>query len=728
MALKINLKAACKWPEKLARAIDVDGAFRIGALLAAMRVIAPRGRGDGFERHFGDATYPPDFAEVDAGSVDAYRAMGALFIWDGGESTIQGNYVKPGDVFDLSPVKAGELVFQDVWERGIGPGSPSGYSIERMAPRGEVHSCFASQFPYRYWWHAFNRAVKELTKASPRYNRSVYIPGYGDEFSEEYSPGVDTSIEVYPYVFSHTPTGGAALTPDDLCTGWVDLESAENITKVSESMPWLLTAEDIDFGGVFVAEDDDKRSHPLRTLWASFANAIGFGNYVSEGAVVDRSAFKDGIETFWRGETEPKYGGGRLAQLETDWLGAGDEWRDEFPYHGLSAMLAYLEYFERRNIGFAVACDHIDTLYAIEHFSKSWFWRRKAQFELSIPAYGFDDIEIGTFAIRELDWGEVEKSEPEEWDYRHPSAHASRGRSNITASALPMDKESIDFYVTTLYRADEEGLWLAWCDGDNNAFECFLNGGAAAMEERLNELAAEALNEADEESLKGSLTVYAALSAESSLRRVVNRAWHDLDAFGNFGAIPAEDMPYAPRLSDFYSSDYRRYFFLRTSRSCAIAKQYNFNIAAKLNAEVGIPANGELPPILSDPGQDDGTIKVTLKGTDEKRFEVEESPHGERMLFDVDIPGRRETVEGPLPYIYANTAHGRVLVFPPEADPVNSYEVRLSVPSRGVAVVEVDSKPTVEMSGEDFFSNTSKLEYLRSISFEKYDENVIYPS
>lgn len=29
---------------------------------------------------------------------------------------------------------------------------------------------------------------------------------------------------------------------------------------------------------------------------------------------------------------------------------------------------------------------------------------------------------------------------------------------------------------------------------------------------------------------------------------------------------------------------------------------------------------------------------------------------------------------------------------------------------------------------EDFFSNTSKLEYLRSISFEKYDENVIYPS
>lgn len=728
MALKINIKAACKWPEKLARAIDVDGAFRIGALLAAMRVIAPRGRGDGFERHFSDATYPPDFAEVDAHNVDAYRAMGALFIWDGGESTIQGNYVKPGDMFNLSPVKAGELVFQDVWERGVADGSSSGYGIERMAPRGEVHSCFASQFPYRYWWHAFNRAVKELTKASPRYNRSVYIPGYGDEFSEEYSPGVDTSIEVYPYVFSHTPTGGAALTPDDLCTGWVDLESAENITKVSESMPWLLTAEDIDFSGVFMSNDEDRRSHPLRSLWASMAGAIGFRNYVADDAAVERSVFKDGIQTFWRGETEPKYGGGRLAQLETDWLGAGDEWRDEFPYHGLSAMLAYLEYFERRNIGFAVACDHIDALCAIEHFSKSWFWRRKAQFELSIPAYGFDDIEIGTFAIRELDWGEVEKSEPEEWDYRHPSAHASRGRPNITASALPMDKESIDFYVTTLYRADEEGLWLAWCDGDNNAFECFLNGGAAAMEERLNDLAAEALNEADEESLRGTLTVYAALSAESSLRRVVNRAWHDLDAFGNFGAIPAEDMPYAPRLSDFYSSDYRRYFFLRTSRSCAIAKQYNFNIAAKLNAEVGIPANGELPPILSDPGQDDGTIKVTLKGTDEKRFEVEESPHGERMLFDVDIPGRRETVEGPLPYIYANTAHGRVLVFPPEADPVNSYEVRLSVPSRGVAVVEVDSKPTEEMSGEDFFSNTSKLEYLRSISFEKYDENVIYPS
>lgn len=727
MAFKINLKAACKWPEKLSRAIDVDGAFRMGALLAAMRVIAPRGRGDGFDRHFSDASYPPDFAEVDARNVDAYRAMGALFIWDGGESTIQGDYVKPGDVFDLSPVKAGEIVFRDVWERDIGPGSPSGYSIERMALRGEVHSCFASQFPYRYWWHAFNRAIKELTTASPRYNRSVYIPGYGDEYSEEYSPGVDTSIEIFPYVFSHTPTGVAALTPDDLCTGWVDLESTENTTKVSESMPWLLTAEDIDFGGVFVAEDDDKRSHPLRTLWASFANAIGFGNYVSEDAVVDRSVFKDGIETFWRGETEPRYGDDRLAQLEKDWQGIGDEWRDEFPYHGLSAMLAYLEYFERRNIGFAMACDYIDQIRKIQHFSKSCFWERKVSFEVPIPAYGTEDIEIGTYPIKDLNWGEVEKNEHENWHYDHPYAHASRSRPKVAASALAADKESIGFYVTTLYRDAESGFWSAWCDGDNNAFECFLNGGAAAMEDRLNELAAEALGAADEESLIGTMTVYASLSADSSITRVDERDWHDLGAFGTFAEIPSDDMPFARRLLDTYSSEYRRYFFLRTSFSCAIAKQYNFNIAAKLNAEVGIPSSGELSPILTDPGQNDGTIKVTLKGTAEKLFEVVESPLGERMSFFIDLPDRSETVEGPLPYIYANTAHGRVLVFPPETEPVNSYELSLVVPSRGVAVVEVDSKPSEEMSDEDFFSNSSRLEFLRSIAFMKYDENVIYP-
>ena len=91
MAFKLDLTKALDWPSRLSRVIDVDGTFRAWTLLAAMRVIAPRKTGDGFDRHFSDASYPPDFAEVDARNVDAYRAMGALFIWDGGESTIQGD-------------------------------------------------------------------------------------------------------------------------------------------------------------------------------------------------------------------------------------------------------------------------------------------------------------------------------------------------------------------------------------------------------------------------------------------------------------------------------------------------------------------------------------------------------------------------------------------------------------------------------------------------------------
>lgn len=728
MAFKINLKAACKWPEKLSRAIDVDGAFRIGALLAAMRVIAPRKTGDGFERQFEKSeNYAPDFAPADAYNVDAYRVMGALFEWDGGESYIVGNYTKPGDVFSLSPVKAGELVFQDVWERGPADGSSSGYDIEKMAKRGEVHSCFASAFPYRYWWQAFNRALKELTKASPQYMRPVVVVEYTEEGSGESFPETETSIGILPYCFSHTPTGTPAMTPDDLCTGWVDLETAKTLKKITGNTPWLLTAEDIDFSGVFCGLDKDERTTPLRSLWASMAHGIGFVNYIDEDAKVKRDIFKDGITTFWRGEIEVKYGAGRLAQLKEDWQGRGDEWRDEFPYHALSSMLAYLDYFERYKIGFALTCEYVDAILQIEHFSKSWIWRRSAQFEVSIPLYGTEDIEIGTFNIKDLNWSEIEKSESERWHYQHPQAHADLGRPDIGASALPIGEGAIDFYVTTLYKNNgQTGPWTAWCDGDNNPFECYLNGGASAMEARLNERAFQALSEADPTSLSGTLTIFASCAADSSITRVVERSWNDLKAFRNWGYIPEDGLPYAPNLADHYASDYLRYFFIRTSHSCAIAKQHNFNIAAKLNDEVGIPANGELLPAMPDISQDDGTIKVTLKGIAEKMFEVQESPNGETMIFFVELPGRTEYIELPMPYIFSNTSHGRVRVWPPE-QPTQSLteELRFMVPSRGVATVDVDSKPPE--TDINFTSKSSRLEQIRSISFVKYDKNVIYP-
>ena len=80
MAFKLDLTKALNWPSRLSRVIDVDGTFRAWTLLAAMRVIAPQKKGDGFARHFADSSYPPDFSEVSERNVDAYRALAALFV------------------------------------------------------------------------------------------------------------------------------------------------------------------------------------------------------------------------------------------------------------------------------------------------------------------------------------------------------------------------------------------------------------------------------------------------------------------------------------------------------------------------------------------------------------------------------------------------------------------------------------------------------------------------
>lgn len=713
MALKLDLTKAITLPYKLARPIDIDGAFRSGALLAAMRVIAPCGRGDGFERHFGDATYPPDFAAADARDVDAYRAMGALFAWDGGESTARDPDSEDGAT--LTEVKSGDMVFQDVW-RKVERLCPGGYDLETAARRGEVHSCLASKHPYRYWWNAFNRAVYELTKAFPVYERSTTT-----EDDEPY----DVTIEVLPYVLSHTPAGEPALTPDDLCTPWIDLESAKNLQKVGKDTYWLLTAEDINFKDFFYSGNEDKRVHHLRSRWMALADAIGFKKYVNEDNFVERSNFRRSLDEYWRGKSPARYGPSRLAQLERGWRGVGDEWGDAFPYHGLAALLAYLEYFERRNVGFAVLCDFIDQIRDVEHYSISRYWKRKAQLEITIPIYGSEDIELEPININELDWGEVEKSETTGHKYRPAKAEASRLRPILSATALPMGTDPVTFYATTLNKDAETGYWMAWCDGDNNPFECFLSGGVAAMEDRLNEMAREALAEADEDSLVGTLTLNASLTAESSTTKIWERDWHDQGIFGDWRGIKNDDLPYMPHILDYYSGDYKRYFFIRTSHSCRIAKQYDFDIAARLNNEAGIPPSGDLYPILTDPTTDKGKIRVTLKGTAEKFFEVEES--SQKMIYDIDLPNHSEKVEHTMPYIYANTAHGRELVFP-TIEPTGSYELILTIPKRGAASTEVESEPSEELSDDDFFIKSSKLEQLHSISFEKYDEFVIYPS
>ena len=59
----------------------------------------------------------------------------------------------------------------------------------------------------------------------------------------------------------------------------------------------------------------------------------------------------------WRGATGPDYwkyshSPYYLKQLDRYWEGVGDEWTEEFPYHGLAALSSVLEHVESRGVGF----------------------------------------------------------------------------------------------------------------------------------------------------------------------------------------------------------------------------------------------------------------------------------------------------------------------------------------------------------------------------------------
>lgn len=702
MAFKINIKEAFNWPAKLARAIDVDGAFRLGALLAAMRVIAPRMTGDGFERQFEKSeNYAPDFAPADAYNVDAYRVMGALFEWDGGESYIVGNYTQPGDVFSLSPVKAGELVFQDVWERGPADGSSSGYGIEKMAKRGEVHSCFASAFPYRYWWQAFNRAVYQLTQAFPLLTKS----------EDEY--------RILPYSFSVGPNGEAVMTPDDLCTGWVSAEEAKELVKVPGDKAWLVTAEDIDFSGVFCTYQEDDRRNELRSQWATLASIAGFWSYIAEDSFVERLKFKDGIENYWRGETPPKYGSGLLAQLSTDWRGRANSWRDEFPYHGLSSLLAYLSYFERQNLGFAITCSGVDRIRSIDHDVKDWSAQRKVTLNISTSLYSSTPEKI-EYKIKELGWSDVETTLRESVRSMNPEAGASVSFGQFSAWGL-LTGSPLTFYVTEL--GTHDGMLEAWCDGDGNPFEQFLNGGAAAMEEELNRRAREAITDGAEEA-EGTLTVEVLCQGFSSLTLPDTRGEDAGKVYPKWDSIQPDNFPFIPW---DYSMESNRYFGIKTSHSSAVVKSGNFNICARLKNEAGITEATELLPILPNPATDEGEVTIELTRPD-KMFYVEENPNNPMMSFLVDLPGQpMERVQKPMPSIFADDGSGLKQIFPPQPEEIGEHGIRLDylVPASHVEVTVRSQRP--EDEEDPSFRNYSRLEELTSLTFVRYAENVIYP-
>lgn len=719
MAFKLDLTKALDWPSRLSRVIDVDGTFRAWTLLAAMRVIAPQKKGDGFERHFADSSYPPDFSEASERNVDAYRALAALFYWDGGESTIQGDYKEPGDFFTLSPVRAGDTVFRDVWERGEAEGSSSGYEIEKMAKRGEVHSCFASNYPYRYWWQAFNRAVKQLTEEFPNYSTTF-------EYSS-WNPSFD--LQVLPYSFRQTIGGAKALTPDDLVTGWMDSESARNLRRISGDTPWLITAEDIDYTGVFLSRSEDRRHNTLRNLWERFAIDAGFGSFVDTDAFFERQLFKDRLESLWLGETPPKYGAERLAQLKEDWFGRGDEWRDEFPYHGLAAMLGYLAYFESQKIGFGLTSQNLDEIrYDTEITKIDKRWTRSAYFEIPVsdiyePWEDGEEVEVD---IASMSWGEVEKNENETTFYDKPKALAVRRGGSVGSSAdVISDGESIVVTIPRLYNDDDGASSYLDRTGHPSVLEAYFDsyGDAQALEDALNEKAAEAIASASRETTSGKIRVYAESSAETEVWDPLAMGGAGQDGY-SWWSLEETDFPFVAKVWDISLLDENRYFFIRTTGSSLIAKFGDFNISAKCWEEVGGDGVRDLKPILPDVTNANGKIKVSLKRA-EKHFEVVTDPSRTIRIQNGGIGYNGEVRILPLPIIYRCQSQGkRVEIFPCA---VNG-SLDLPVSPTWASDTLVYEPAEIPNESELFFKRESELEFLRSITFVEYDRNVIYPN
>lgn len=717
MAFKLDLTKALNWPSRLSRVIDVDGTFRAWTLLAAMRVIAPQKKGDGFARHFADSSYPPDFSEVSERNVDAYRALAALFYWDGGESTVEDPTNE--NVATLTPVKAGSQVFVDVKERGESP-CWGGYDLEKAAKRGEVHSCLASQYPYRYWWQAFNRAVEKLTEEFPNYSTTFEYSSWEDPYD----------LQVLPYSFKQTIGGARALTPDDLVTGWMASESARNLRRISGDTPWLITAEDIDYTGVFLSGSEDQRHNTLRNLWERFAVDAGFGSFVDTDAYFERQLFKDRLESLWLAETSPKYGADRLAQLKGDWSGRGDEWRDEFPYHGLAAMLGYLAYFESQKIGFALTSQKLDEIrYDTEITKIDKRWTRSAYYEIPVsdiyePWEDGEEVEVD---IASMSWGEVEKNESKTTFYDKPRAQAVRRRGSVGSSADVIgDGESIVVTIPRLYN-DEDGA-SSYLDrtGHPSVLEAYFDsyGDAQALENALNEKAAEAIASASRETTSGKIRVYAESSAETEVWDPLAIDGSGLDGYG-YWSYEETDFPFVAKGYAAASLlDENRYFFVRTTGSSLIAKFGDFNVAAKCWEEVGDEGVRDIAPILPDVLNANGKIKVSLKRA-EKHFEVVTDPSRTIRIQNGGVGYNGEVRILPLPIIYRCQSQGkRVEVFPCA---VNG-SLDLTVSPTWASDILVYEPAEIPNESELFFKRESELEFLRSITFVEYDRNVIYPN
>lgn len=704
MAYNLDLTRARAWPDVLARPVDIDGAFRFAAILAAHRVIAPVKPGDGFARHFDSEIYPPDFATADKYAVDAYRAMAALFRWDGGTSGVDAHDPDPELGWcEFAAVTPGERVFTDVMTRGaIGSASP--YEIESAARRGEVNSCLASAFPYRYWWSAYNRACHQLMHAWPLGGipNAKWEPYYVDD--ESYVGSAYVDLTILPYSFAKPPSGESAITVDDLLTYWMSHESAAELRKVAEGDMWLATAEDIDFSGVFWRTQADERNNRLRAVWQALAHEVGFTNYASV-EVTSRWGWLDAMPNFWRGASQPKYADDLLAQLETDWAGyAGDwrggrdPWRDEFPYHGFSAQLAYLEYFEKHNIGFAIESAGLDVINAVRPQIVVNELRAETEemtFELSLDT-DFT-IDVGGFGEPVLERKEVTDVEP-----REPYAQVSVSAPTVSHSFIA--EITTELNVVTMSYGLLPNEWVVFLWERDEPFGVYMDtGDVAALGAALNQIAIDNIT---------GITARGRFRWSSDSRVVTPP--DDLDE--HMLARELWDVTEDTRPVLFDNEQDSTVYFLRTTNSCRICRATSHALRSQLMAEADVPPPGEIAPLTL------GTETITAHFTTLTSDLIIATADPTRTIKIFNI-WTNEYIERPMPIISKRQGDGSYTqIFPIEAmdgAPESGYADEYVTVGSLSAGLEIEISDSNEY---ETFSRSARLETLRSLTFVKFPE------
>lgn len=525
MNLRINLNEPINWPNKIAqkylrREVDADAIFRRATILAVMRNVAPVRNGtdeynysfNWFERHLESSDYPPLFAPMSLQECDPGAAMGALFRWDGGISeTIEHDADPLRGFARWGAVTPGETFF-DFVAPNIERTSSSGWTLEKAAKRGDVHACFAAHEPYRYWWRSFNKAIFNLTEEFPNHTLG--------------------ECQILPYHFAALPRGCTAKTFSSLRVDWTyHIEGycrakglsvpgtaeereeflaahgddvAEGLMVIPPDTWWLMTAADFAKYGLFTKDEDDlkKNGDALRSLFKGFADAVGFSAYAdrSTTALMRPIPFVDYIEPYWLLDSPPLFKDSRLLQLDGNWSGIGEEWRGEFPAHGYAAMLAWLNYFEEANGGFAITHPEWNEVPGMDHdrynISASTLVAEIEPFEIVVPLGATLPGESSSAAnpaaeipIESKKWDystvsyELVQGEPE-WKTPRVALY-DQGFSEFNSSIVATWFCGLSAPIVSFGKLQGRNIYEARVSSEDDLFYGWLNGDITAANEHL---------------------------------------------------------------------------------------------------------------------------------------------------------------------------------------------------------------------------------------------------